>query len=346
MLASGALSYDDQFAELEAVAARHGLDYRPFVEPLRIFVGSEYNQQLAVQVLAHTIRKHASVPVRITEMIDLPYRVPKDPNNRPRTTFSFYRLMIPELAGFRGKALYIDSDMQVFGDIAELWDVEMGDAKVLCTFQPEPPEAWKDNSWFHPGRQMSVMMLDCSRLPWKMDEIVDGLDEGRFDYRQLMFELCLVEPDEIEDRLPPEWNHLEHYEPGESRLVHYTVVPTQPWKVETNPLNDLWMGAYEEAVAAGAVSPALVRELVEAGEVKPSLLEALSKAPEAAAAPPRSAAERELQEARRRLDEVSWSLDSLRRSRTLKVGRAAIAPLHQARVALLKRRHRTAARSS
>ena len=83
--------------------------------------------------------------------------------------------------------------MQVFGDLAELWEIPFDGAKVMCTRQDEPPEQWKDSSWFHPGRQLSVMMLDCERLDWDIDEIVGGLDEGRYDYEQLMFELCIVD---------------------------------------------------------------------------------------------------------------------------------------------------------
>src|SRR5439155_16490600 len=97
-----------------------------------------------------------------------------------------------------------------------------------------------------PGRQMSVMMLDCSRLPWDIDDIVAGLDEGRFSYRDLLFDMCVVEPDEIDDGLPPEWNHLERYEPGLTKLLHYTVIHTQPWKSDENPRGHLWMVLVEE----------------------------------------------------------------------------------------------------
>lgn len=265
-------SFDRQFEGIKAIVDRTGIDYEPLVEPIRVFVGCDDSQMVAARVLEHTIRKHASRPVEFTAMIDMDVPVPKDKANRARTGFSFYRFLIPKLCGYKGRAVYLDSDMQVFTDMAELWEIPFGEQKILCTYQDEPPQAWKDSTWFHPGRQMSVMLLDCERLPWDIEEIVRGLDEGAFTYEDLMFEMCLVEPDEIGDTIPPEWNSLEHYEPGKTKLLHYTVVPTQPWKNDDNQLRDVWLQDFHEAVSAGAVPVELVRASIAGGHIKPSLL--------------------------------------------------------------------------
>jgi hypothetical protein len=243
------------------------------VEPIRIFVGTEDNQMPAARVLEYTIRQHTRHPVQVEFMRNYHGRMPKHRQNRPRTTFSFCRLQIPALCGYQGRAIYMDADMQVFGDVEELWCRPFNSHKIMVTRQDVPPDVWKDNSWFHPGRQMSVMVLDCSRLNWEVDEIVAGLDQQRYSYAALMFDMCLVADDEIDDTLPPEWNHLERYEPGISKLVHYTVVPTQPWKNDQNPRRDLWMAAYRDAVAAGAIVPEEVELLVRTGELKAALLE-------------------------------------------------------------------------
>jgi tRNA (mo5U34)-methyltransferase len=155
---------------------------------------------------------------------------------------------------------------------------------------------------------MSVMLLDCSRLDWDVEKIVDGLDQERYDYQQLMFELCIVAPGEIADRIPPEWNCLEWFEPGRSKLVHYTVVPTQPWKNDENPLRSIWEASYVEAVRAGAVQAKEVLAGIRAGFLKPSLAdafapEALSQAAEELKVPQLSArtAWRAAQSVRRRI---------------------------------------------
>jgi hypothetical protein len=270
-LQNGLPSFDAQFRELEDIAATWDMDYDPLVEPMRVFCGLDESQIVAARVLEYSIRKHASRPVRFYPMRDVPTPVPKDPKNRGRTGFSFSRFHIPKLSGYQGKALYADADMQVFGDLAELWETPFDGAKVICTRQDEPPEQWKDSSWFKPGRQMSVMLLDCAKLNWDIEEIVRGLDEERYTYEQLMFNLSIVEPDEINDNIPPEWNHLEHSEPGITKLLHYTVVPTQPWKNDRNPLRTLWEPEFEEARAAGVVHRDEAWRQARRGYIKPSL---------------------------------------------------------------------------
>ena len=47
--------------------------------------------------------------------------------------------MIPERCGYRGRALYLDADMVVFGDVAELADLPFGDHAVLCSARPSRP---------------------------------------------------------------------------------------------------------------------------------------------------------------------------------------------------------------
>jgi len=270
-LGNGLPSFDAQFREIEDLVHEHGIDFDPLVEPMRVFVGTDDTQIVATRVLEHTIRRHASRPVRLIAMNDLPTPVPKDPANRGRTGFSFSRFHIPALSKYSGRAVYLDADMQVFGDLAELWEIPFGEHKVLCTRQDEPPAAWKEFPGFHPGRQMSVLQLDCERLDWRIDDVIGGLDEGRWTYEELLFDLRIAAENEIGDYLPPEWNHLEHYESGVTKLLHYTVVPTQPWKNDENPLGALWETAFHEARGSGILYPSDVRTAMRAGYIKRSL---------------------------------------------------------------------------
>ncbi len=279
LLANGAPAFDLQFERLRTIVDERGLDYQPLVEPLRIFVGTDDTQIVAHRVLEYSIRKHASIPVEFTPMLDFPHRMPRDPANRPRTRFSYCRFMIPELCGFRGRALYLDADMLVFGDIAELADLSFGSRKILCS-TPEHPETWDQYGGKYLGaRSAAVMLLDCSRLQWDVDEIVGGLDEGRYTYEELMSDLCIVDPDEVANTIAPEWNDLERFDPNATKLLHYTIVPTQPWKNDENPLGELWMSYYREAVEAGAVPPDEVEWMIDRGLAKQSLRPALRQAP-------------------------------------------------------------------
>lgn len=303
-LANGQPSFSRQARLLRDIAEHHGMDVRPLHETMRVFVGVDESQLLAAEVLEHTIRRFASGPVEVTHMTEVKAPTPKDRRNRPRTAFSFSRFAIPSLCGFEGRALYVDADMQVFDDIAPLWQIPFGDAKVLCTNQPDPPEKWRDSPHFHPGRQMSVMMLDCSSLDWHVEEIVRGLDEHRYTYEQLMFDMSLLPSREVADDIPPEWNHLEQYEAGATKLLHYTVVPTQPWKNDQNPLRGLWEEAFEVAWVEGAIDPDLLRRQIKRGHVKKSLRAMAPPLLEPAPRPPQSALEDELRAVRARLERI------------------------------------------
>jgi hypothetical protein len=193
--------------------------------------------------------------------------------------------LIPRLAGYKGRAIYVDADMLVFGDIAEIWDLPMNGCRVHCSRQDEPPAQWRDNSHFQPGRQMSVMLLDCARLDWDIEAIVRGLDSGEFTYEQLMFDLCVVPPGEIGEAIPREWNSLEHFEPGRTRLLHFTDMGMQPWRHNHNPRGPIWRAFYREAIEAGAVEPALVEAGLAAGHLMPDLRYELSFAPTERPAP-------------------------------------------------------------
>jgi hypothetical protein len=249
------------------------------VDRLRVFVGADDSQMVAARVLEFSIRRHASRPLDFTPMIDLPVPRPRDKRNRPRTGFSFYRFLIPGLCNHQGRALYLDADMLVFADLAELWNIPFQKSKVLCAYQSEAPAHWKNSPFVHLGRQFSVMLLDCARLDWDIEKIVRGLDEGRYTYSQLMSDLCVVPPDEIADAIPSDWNRLESYEAGKTKLLHYTVVSTQPWKSTENPLRGLWMEAYREALWAGAVDPTAVLRGIESGFLHPTLADDLALSP-------------------------------------------------------------------
>jgi hypothetical protein len=302
-LANGLPSFDAQFIEIERIARTRAVDYQPLIEPVRVFVGTDDSQIVATRVLEHSLRAHTDALVRVSPMLDVHPPLPRKRENRPRTAFSFARFMIPQLAGYRGRAIYLDADMQVFGDILELWERPFDGHHVMCTSQDKPPGRWKDSAWFHPGPQMSVMVLDCASLRWDIEEIVADLDAGRYSYADLLFRLCIVAPEHLDPTLPTAWNHLEHFEPGVTRLLHYTVVPTQPWKSAENPLGHLWMDAYREAVTTGAVPPAEVERALARGHVRQELAEVLSSAPEPSRTD-RSSTALELEATRRRIDEL------------------------------------------
>jgi hypothetical protein len=264
LLVNTQASFDGQFRQIAKTIRTRNIFYAPLhIEaPIRVFVGTDSSQMLAARVLEYSIKKHASMSVSVLPLCDVPVPMPKNSKNHPRTGFSFARFLIPSLCAYNGRAIYLDADMLVFADIAKLWASSLNEADILCAE--------------HPGkngrvRQYSVMLMNCSKLHWNIDEIVAGLDEGRYDYANLMYEFCITPPDRIAPTLPYEWNSLEFYRAGRTCLLHYTDMPTQPWVSYNNRNAAVWYKTLKEAIAEDFISKSEIYREVEHGHVSPDL---------------------------------------------------------------------------
>jgi len=230
-------------------------------ETIRVFVAATPSEWLALRVLEFSIRESTKQPLQVSALytFDRPIRKPQAKKNWPRTPFSFQRFLIPELVGYEGKAIYLDADMLVFRDIAELWNQPFNNCDLQAI--KETRNGLRS--------QFSVMLLDCARLHWNIDEIISLLDSGELEYVRLMGEMCIVE--QIGWDIPPDWNSLEQYESDATALLHYTNMPTQPWISLANPLGPIWVGFLRRALEAGFISQKELKGEVAAGHVRPSL---------------------------------------------------------------------------
>jgi hypothetical protein len=264
LLSNGHKTFDLQFREIATIIRRTGVDYSPLdlESPVKIYVGTTSDQMLAVRVLDYSVKKYASLKTEIFPLhlsnIEVPQ--PKLDKNRPRTPFSFQRFMIPELSNYKGRAVYMDSDMQVFRDIRELWTLDMQNADVMAV---------KGNQEQGRRPQFSVMLIDCSQSIWNVRSIVDALDNGQFSYEQLMYEMAVAK--RVNAEIGPEWNSLENFD-EKTALLHYTDMPTQPWIYADHRFGYLWVRDLIEALNEGFIEKEFVVEEIRAGNVRPSLL--------------------------------------------------------------------------
>ena len=215
-----------------------------------IVIGASPEQRLCALVCAHTARKHASIPFGIIHSFDRSFPVPTKPENRSRTGFSFVRFAIPEMTGYQGRGMYLECDQIVFRDVAEIFAIPFGDSTIL-----------------RPPNQASVLLLDCDRLRWKTEDIVRGLDDGKYGYRDLMEDLACEDPGLIQKTIPREWNSLERYEHGRTALLHYTNMAIQPWRRWGHPLAYLWLEALADGIRTGSIPKTAVVEEVGSGHV-------------------------------------------------------------------------------
>lgn len=265
LLSNGRETFNKQFDQMAKIILQTGVDLAPLdmESPINIYVAATEAQMLSVKVLEYSIRKHASMSVCVMPLhlsgVEIPF--PKNKENWPRTPFSFQRFLIPALQNFKGRAIYLDSDMQLFKDIKLLWAQDMKGFPVITAKHFE-----KNNRI----PQFSVMLLNCEELDWKIEEIIDRLNDGTLDYKKLMYEMSIASS--MHAGLDASWNSLERYEAGTTALIHYTDMNTQPWVSTENPLGYLWFRDLFEAIDSNFITLEFIKNHVEKGFIRPSLL--------------------------------------------------------------------------
>jgi len=202
--------------------------------PVRIFMGTEAVQFRAERAFVWSIERVRD-PARVYE-IHLMRDLVGFERRLWLTGFTNYRFLIPELAGGRGRAIYNDADQLYLSDPAWLFDKDMGAAGVLSIND----------------RDTSVMLIDCER----MRPLWNGQAARRTGNREL--EQHMREAGLWGD-LDDAWNARDaEYRAGESHVVHYTTIHTQPWRPTpqdyvygANPAGDVWTQIDREADEAG-----------------------------------------------------------------------------------------------
>jgi len=163
---------------------------------VRVFIGYDPRQPVAYQVAAHSVWEHASKPVSITrlDIMQLPIK------RVGLTCFTFTRFLVPYLCGYEGKALFLDSDVLVRGDVHELADFQHVDDANVAMVMGERRFEWPSVMWFHNKRCLSLTPEFVEKAP--------------------MFDMAWakIAP------LAKEWNHLVGYDAPnqDAKIVHFT----------------------------------------------------------------------------------------------------------------------------
>lgn len=204
--------------------------------PVRIFVGTEPGQARAERALVWSILRRRA-PDRAYE-IHLMKDLAGFKRRFWKTGFTNYRYAIPEWAAGAGRAIYNDVDQIYLADPAEVFDRDMGEAGVLDV----------------DGRDTSVMLIDCARMaPVWPGAAARSEKPQHAAYRAMRDAADMWAP------IPAAWNHRdEAYRPGETKVLHYTTLHTQPWRPFGKELR-------YQAHAHGAVWEELEREADLAG---------------------------------------------------------------------------------
>lgn len=228
--------------------------------PLRIFIGYDARESIAFHVLSDSILRHATVPVAITplkrEHLKPLYSRTRGPLES--TDFSMTRFLVPALCQFAGYAVFMDCDMLMRADVAELWGHivlhftgRVPRALAVCQHDYTPSASVKflgQPQTAYPRKNWSSFMLfnnaRCRALTPDYVNQASGLDLHR---------LTWLRDDEI-GALPIEWNWLVgEYADGapDIKNLHWTL--GGPWFAATRQVSyaDQWHEAHARLFSTG-----------------------------------------------------------------------------------------------
>jgi len=192
---------------------------------LDIYIGYDRQEIVAYHVLCQSIVERTSRPVRLTpiNLTSLKSVFDRPPLSLQSTEFSFSRFLTPWLSGYEGWSLFMDCDMLLRGDIAELFALADDRCAVMVAKHDYVP---KDTVKFLGHAQAryekknwsSVMLMNnarCRALTPEYVQTASGLELHQFRW--------LPNEDEIGD-LPLEWNWLvgEYAYNPQARIAHFT----------------------------------------------------------------------------------------------------------------------------
>lgn len=163
---------------------------------MRIFIGIDPRQPIAYNVAHNSIIRRISVPVSITPILlrTLPI------SRIGLTEFTYSRYMIPWMCGYQGHAVFMDADMMVRADVAELKQF----------YSDHPVSVVKNDLRYE---WPSLMIFNNEKCKALTPEYVQTHPAPQaFGWAETIGEL------------PKDWNHLVNYDPPNpnAKLVHFT----------------------------------------------------------------------------------------------------------------------------
>jgi lipopolysaccharide biosynthesis glycosyltransferase len=207
-----------------------------------IFIGYDPREAVAYHVCANSIIRHASRPVSIIPLALNLFTDYTETHTDGSNQFIYSRFLVPHLMDYTGHAIFIDGDMIVRSDIAELWEQRQKhyDVQVVKhNYETCMTEKYlgSKNENYPRKNWSSVIIWNCEstankRLTPEFVQRSTGAELHRFTW---------IRDEQIGD-LPAEWNWLpDEYGPNcNADLLHYTLGAPCFHDFATTPMADDW----------------------------------------------------------------------------------------------------------
>ncbi|MBP0614963.1 glycosyltransferase [Jiella mangrovi] len=195
------------------------------IDTARVFIGFDTKEAVAYHVLSQSILEKSSMPVEFAPLVltNLEGTFTRERNNLQSTEFSFSRFLVPALSKFEGWSLFMDCDMLMRTDIAELWKLRDDRYAAMCVKHDYVPKVetkflGQTQTKYEKKNWSSVILFNnakCRALTPDYVNTATGLQLHQFKW---------LENDDLIGELPREWNWLvnEYEYNADAKNVHYT----------------------------------------------------------------------------------------------------------------------------
>jgi lipopolysaccharide biosynthesis glycosyltransferase len=207
-----------------------------------VFIGYDPREAIAYHVCANSIIRNSSRPVSIIPVALNLFKDYSETHTDGSNHFIYTRFLVPYLMSWTGSAIFIDGDMIVRGDIAELWDLRDMAKDVMVVkhdYKTKMTEKYlgSKNEDYPRKNWSSVILWNCSTFPNRKltPEFVQN-QPGSFLHR-----FSWLDDNRIGE-LPKEWNWLpdEYGENPDAKLLHYTLGTPCFHEFANTPMGDEW----------------------------------------------------------------------------------------------------------
>lgn len=192
---------------------------------INVFIGYDPREAVVYHVCANSLIRHASRPLALSPLALRNLGAYTETHSDGSNQFIYSRFLVPDLMGYRGWALYIDGDMLLRADIAELWALRDDSKAVMCVHQDYKTRTTSkylgSANADYPRKNWSSVVL------WNCDHPANRTLTPEFVMQSTGAQLHRFTwlADDLIGEIPKGWNWLpdEFGENPQAKLLHWTL---------------------------------------------------------------------------------------------------------------------------
>ena len=209
---------------------------------ISVFIGFDPRESIAYHVCCNSLIRHATQPLALHPLSLKSLHQYSETHTDGSNNFIYSRFLVPYLMNYKGWALFIDGDMLLRADIAQLWSMRDSSKAVMCVqhnYQTRAAVKYLGarNENYPRKNWSSVVLWNCEHPANRVlttDFIMQakGAQLHRFTWLD----------DALIGALPKEWNWLpdEFGENQDAKLLHFTLGTPCFHEYADTPMGSEW----------------------------------------------------------------------------------------------------------